>query len=83
VESYLTWLKQQDCVVDARPALEGHAEGVTAYGIRTTYPAQLPIRVDFRVVGEDGREEIQTSTITLVLEREPSLQLLRPERSEN
>ena len=83
VESYLAWLRRQDCVVDARPALSGSAEGVTAYGIRTAYPAQLPIAVDFRVVGEDGQEEVQTCTITLVLEGEPTLHLLRPGKTQN
>lgn len=83
VEGFLAWLRQQECVLEAQPAMSGQAEGVTAYGMRATYPAQLPLRVDFRVEGEGNGEEVQTCIVTLLLTDKPTLKLLKKPRSAN
>lgn len=64
LEALLAWLRDQEGVAGVRVP-GGMGEGVRAYGLLTSYPAQVPVHVDLYL---DGPEPRGVRTCTLMLE---------------
>ena len=77
IESFVDWLEDQGCVADVR-IMRATAEGVTAYGMATSYPAQVPVEVDLFVVVADSAETIRTVSLNLPLDSTPHVVPARP-----
>ena len=77
IESFVQWLEQQGCVAAVRIP-RATAEGVTAYGMTASYPAQVPVEVDLRTASTDEGEEIETYSLYLPLDSTPHVVQTRP-----
>ena len=77
IESFVQCLNAQGCIAEVR-IMRATAEGVTAYGMATSYPAQVPVEVDLFVVVADSAETIRTVSLNLPLDSTPHVVPARP-----